>query len=142
MSAITNTLYVLLFVVTMWSKILAEEVIKCKNDEYFDDKTGNCDKCKPICDISDCSHVCPYYLLTIPTNVQHDSRTIGLVTGCLVGLFLILALLLSYCLCKRHCKIRNIQNKKHLEPKIPVQATDDVLDRQDVQERELLNDLV
>ncbi|KAL3858787.1 hypothetical protein ACJMK2_009040 [Sinanodonta woodiana] len=131
---IMNKIYfILLSVVFLWRQILAEDVIMCKNDEYFDKETGNCDKYKSICDISDCSHVCPFYISTIPTatNAHYDYRIVGLIIGCLVGLFLLLAFLLWYCLLyKRHCKIRSIQNKNQPELKELVQAIDDVHEKE------------
>ncbi|KAL3859901.1 hypothetical protein ACJMK2_010085 [Sinanodonta woodiana] len=104
----------------------------CKSDEYFDKHTGNCDPCKPLCDMSDCSQDCPDYTTstTISTSgvppSQYDTATVCLIAG--LGLLFVCVVIIVTLLYKRYCQNACLTRFQNKAPQVgtPIQETGDL----------------
>ncbi|KAL3858849.1 hypothetical protein ACJMK2_009099 [Sinanodonta woodiana] len=51
--------------------------VVCKGDQYFDQNTGNCDPCAPLCAIINCSIICPNYQIPPVSSMQQSAGSVS-----------------------------------------------------------------
>ncbi|KAK3590974.1 hypothetical protein CHS0354_020327 [Potamilus streckersoni] len=50
--------------------------VACKNDQYFDPHTGNCDPCATLCAVTNCSRLCPNYQIPQESSIRQIAGSI------------------------------------------------------------------
>ncbi|KAK3590982.1 hypothetical protein CHS0354_020336 [Potamilus streckersoni] len=107
----------------------------CKNNEYFDPYTGNCDPCKPICDVSDCTKLCPNYSTITTTTTDTPSgenNTSDILIICLLLVCISVVISLMIVLYKRYrqitCTCTRLQYKTPEDRTQAIQDTNDLLE--------------
>ncbi|KAL3858793.1 hypothetical protein ACJMK2_009046 [Sinanodonta woodiana] len=51
--------------------------VVCKGDQYFDQNTGNCDQCAPLCAIINCSIICTNYQIPPVSSMQQPAGSVS-----------------------------------------------------------------
>ncbi|KAK3590984.1 hypothetical protein CHS0354_020338 [Potamilus streckersoni] len=84
---------------------------ECPKDKYYDPNTGNCDKCAPLCAVSNCAQVCPDFKLpdvpSDPDAVSSSGGSGAIIYWPVVTVFLIIVAIFAlsaFLVCKTYYK--------------------------------------